>query len=60
MIYLNAEELEALTGYKRSADQIRWLRRNGIPFTANSKGDPVVRADMDKTAVTEPELGPVR
>lgn len=59
MIYLNAEERETLTGYKRSADQIRWLERNGVPHSVNSRGEPVVRKDMDKTTVSEPELGPV-
>lgn len=60
MIYHTAQELEKLTGYTRNADQIRWLRRNGIPIVSiNSKGEPVVRKDMNKSAVTEPALGPV-
>jgi hypothetical protein len=60
MIYLSPEEMEVRTGYKRSADQIRWLIRKGIPHSVNARGEPVVRKDMDKTAVAEPELGPVR
>lgn len=59
MIYLTPAELETLTGYKRPADQARWLERNGVPYITNARGRPVVRADMDKTTVTEPALGPV-
>lgn len=59
VIFLEPAELVVLTGYKRSADQIRWLERNGIPFTVNRLNRPVVRKDMDKSAVGEPELGPV-
>lgn len=60
LIYLTPSELETLTGYKRPADQARWLDRNGVPFTMNARGRPVVRKDMDKTAVATPELGTVR
>lgn len=60
MIYLTPEELETLTGYKQSASQARWLERQGVPFVRNARGFPVVRRDMDKTTVSEPELGPVR
>lgn len=59
LIYLTPDELEVLTGYKRPADQARWLDRNGVPYITNARGKLVVRADMDKTAVAEPELGPV-
>lgn len=59
VIYLSPEELLTLTGYKRPADQARWLDRNGVPYITNARGKLVVRADMDKTAVAEPELGPV-
>lgn len=60
MIYLTPEELFTLTGYRRAADQIAWLERNGVPHVVNSRKRPVVRKDMDKTTVSEPELGPVR
>lgn len=60
MIYLEPAELVVLTGYKRSADQIGWLERNGVPHTVNRLGRPVVRKDMEKQTVSEPELGPVR
>ena len=58
--FLDDDDLRRLTGYKRPADQARWLERQGVPFTMNARGRPVVRKDMDKTAVTAPELGAVR
>ena len=57
--FLDDADLLRLTGYKRPADQARWLEEHGIPFTRNSRGQIVVRRDMDKTTVSEPELGPV-
>jgi hypothetical protein len=57
--YLDDDDLERLTGYVQSAAQIRWLDRNGVPHHVNARGKPVVRRDMDKTTVSEPELGPV-
>lgn len=60
MIYLDDRELERLTGYKRPADQFRWLERNGVPHTVNRLGRPVVRKDMERTTARGPELGPVR
>jgi len=44
-MFLTAEDLRQLTGYMRSADQIRWLRRQGLLFWINSKGRPVVPRD---------------
>lgn len=60
VIYLEPAELVFLTGYKRSADQVRWLERNGIPFILNRLGRPVVRKDMETATESAPELGPVR
>lgn len=60
VIFLEPAELVVLTGYKRPADQARWLERNRIPFTVNRLGRPVVRRDMDKSPLAAPELGPVR
>lgn len=58
--FLDDDELERLTGYVKPSKQIEWLREHGFPFTINAKGRPVVRRDMDKTAVPEPELGRIR
>ena len=60
MIYLEHAELVYLTGYKRPADQIRWLKRNGVPYIVNRLGRPVVRKDMERTTARRPEYGPVR
>ncbi len=57
--FLDADDLQTLTGYKRPADQIRWLEEKSIPHFVNARGKPVVRRDMNQ-AVTEPELGGVR
>ena len=54
--FLSADDLVLLTGYKRPADQARWLDRNRIPFTINAKGHPVVPRDMT-TKRKEPEIG---
>jgi hypothetical protein len=56
--FLDDNDLKRLTGYKRPADQARWLEEHGIPFILNRLGRPVVRRDM-QTDVSEPELGPV-
>lgn len=57
--YLDADDLERLTDYKRSADQARWLEEQGIPFRRSRLGRVLVRRDYREIAVSEPELGPV-
>lgn len=56
--FLDDGDLLALTGYKRPADQARWLEDRGIPFDRNRLGRLVVRRDFTAPQ-TEPELGPV-
>ncbi|MHB1327996.1 MAG: DUF4224 domain-containing protein [Gemmatimonadales bacterium] len=56
--FLDDGDLERLTGYKRAADQARWLDDNGFPFILNAKGKPVVRRGTEKH-LPEPELGPI-
>lgn len=61
--FLTSGELQELTGYKRSGQQIAWLKANGVPHWINAAGRPVVRADFGKsvhTAETIPALGEVR
>lgn len=58
--FLDPDELYTLTGYKRAADQIRWLEREGIPHSVNSRNKPVVRRDPAKAEESTFELGPVR
>lgn len=57
--FLDDDDLERLTGYKRSADQARWLEDNGIPCRRNRLGKVVVRRDYSEVGISEPELGPV-
>jgi hypothetical protein len=60
-IFLAPEELVTLTGYRRRADQIRWLTRKGVPHLVNAKGDPVVCRDALKgPSLPRYELGAVR
>lgn len=54
--FLDDADLRVLTGYKRAADQIRFLKDRGIKHTVNALGKPVVRCDLE-TQVAEPELG---
>lgn len=42
MMFLTRDELQQLTGYKRSADQIRWLRDRGVHFFVAATGRPSV------------------
>lgn len=41
-IFLTAEEMAELTGYKRHSKQIEALRQMGIPCRINARGRPVV------------------
>ena len=38
MMFLSATELHALTGYKRAADQRRWLEKRGWAFEVRGDG----------------------
>lgn len=58
--FLEHDEVVKLTGYKRPADQIRFLEARGIPHTVNARRKPVVRADLSEPEVATLELGPVR
>lgn len=41
-MFLTAEDLQRLTGYRRPSAQARWLRRHGYRVTINGLGEPVV------------------
>lgn len=58
--FLSEQEKFELTGYRRPADQIRWLQRNRIPYYVQRAGRPVVRRDMAEALPKGPELGMVR
>ena len=54
--FLSPADLETLTGYKRPADQARWLEEHGVPATINARGRPVVARDLTLQR-KEPTLG---
>lgn len=41
-LFLTREEVLDLTGYKRNADQRRWLTEHGWQFSEAANGRPVV------------------
>lgn len=41
-LFLEHDELVALTGRKFKSRQIEWLRQNGVPFRVSATGHPVV------------------
>lgn len=56
-MFLTADELSQLTGYRRPSAQIRWLRSRAVKHYVNAAGHPVVaRAwlDLDRQAVPIP------
>lgn len=60
MTLLTPDELRELTGYKRGADQMRWLRDNRWPFVVGGDGLPkvlraVVETRLGGTAAVTPE-----
>lgn len=63
-MFLTADELRTLTGYRRHSAQVRWLRRHGYRFTVNGLGAPVVAlAEVNRhmvggrAPVMEPNFG---
>jgi hypothetical protein len=41
-MFLTADELRTMTGYKRPADQSRWLSSRGWMFEHDAAGRPIV------------------
>ena len=41
-LFLNADELETLTGFKTPARQVEWLRTKGWRFEINGNRKPIV------------------
>ena len=55
-MFLNREELEALTERKRKADQIAWLRKHRIPYLIGANGHPrVSRTYVENVLAGRPE-----
>ena len=58
-LFLTSEELEALTGYRVAARQIRWLQSQGITHLVSARRKPVVpRATIEGRAAPAPAKGP--
>lgn len=50
--FLSHAEIVELTGYKRPADQRRWLRTNGWQFAVAARGRPrVLDTEMERNLV---------
>jgi hypothetical protein len=48
MMFLTAEELVQLTGYKRPSCQLTWLKRARLPHFVSRGGRPVVlRSELE-------------
>jgi hypothetical protein len=54
MLFLSRDEVQELTGYKRAADQIRWLARARLPHAVNAAGRPVVSKAAAETMLGSP------
>ena len=51
-LFLTDEDLYALTDYKRSAEQLRWLRENNYAHSIGASGKPkVLRAEVERHLV---------
>jgi Domain of unknown function (DUF4224) len=67
-MFLTRDELKALTGYTRAADQIKWLRNNKVAFVVNAAGIPIVSRTAIETMLgaggsssqAEPNWGALR
>jgi len=44
-MFISDAELETLTGYKRGAEQCKWLTSNGWVFAVDAHGRPRVAVD---------------
>jgi hypothetical protein len=44
-MFISDQELETLTGYKRGAEQCKWLTSNGWVFAVDAHGKPRVAVD---------------
>lgn len=41
-IFLSQEEIQQITGFKRSFAQVRWLQENGFEVKIRADGSPLV------------------
>ena len=64
MLFLNANEIADLTGYKQPKRQVAWLRQQGISLYVAANGRPkVLRSTLENATVnrrTEPNFAALR
>lgn len=64
-LFLTQEELLELTGYKYAKRQREWLTSEGVPFSANRMGRPMVKrclfsqANVNIQQGYEPDFGAI-
>jgi hypothetical protein len=59
-MFLTADELRELTGYRRPSKQIEWLRERHWRFELNAAGHPrVARAYLERRMVAREGAGAV-
>lgn len=51
--FLTRDQLTDLTGYKRPADQVHWLREHGIPHGTRADGQPVLTLRVFEEALLQ-------
>lgn len=61
-MFLTPEQLLDLTGYRRHAEQVKWLRKNGVKVFVRRDGAPrVLLCDLERRperrTVREPDFG---
>lgn len=59
-MFLTPEETETLTGYKRAAAQLRWLRAHGYVCEQNAAGEVLVARDAVLKRFGAPLAKPAR
>lgn len=57
-VFLTADQLQELTGYRQAAAQIRWLKRQGITHYVRADGHPVVPISALSEERSQPRARP--
>lgn len=57
-MFLNPKEIQTLTGRKRKALQIAWLRKEAIPFRVTALGYPIVTRSAIENTKPQPAEQP--
>jgi len=59
-MFISDAELEILTGYKRGAEQCKWLTNNGWVFAVDAHGKPRVAVEYFRHRMVSKEIQPNR